>query len=198
VTWLQNVGAHLEKCGQALLRICCTPGRSRRQAAPHAQGNRSLRAGRRAAGRGRGRAPRPRGHPHVDDCLEAQYLDRTFDWDFAFAGSAERCIKVRVGQTVRWVSNFGAHPLEPDEGDRPNPIVANTGDSGVITFTRAGIFGDRCNFHFEMRGAIQVVDASAVPWGDVKTALGLGVVLLAISAAFSRPGPVAYKPGAPG
>jgi hypothetical protein len=38
----------------------------------------------------------------------------------------ERCLKIRVGQSVRWQGNFGDHPLEGDQGDDPNPIDTAT------------------------------------------------------------------------
>jgi plastocyanin len=137
--------------------------------------------------------------PVFDDCQEAAYVDRTADgadrtltWDFSFAGSPERCLKIRVGQSVQWDGHFAAHPLESDQGDRPNPIVANLGDSGLIRFDRPGVFGFRCNFHFEMRGAIQVVPAAtAVPWGKIKGGLLLASLLAAIAAlaGLRRPAP---------
>ena len=94
--------------------------------------------------------------PTVDECLEANYVDRTgeaadrtLDWTYGFGGSPERCLKIRVGQRVRWVGNFADHPLDPNQGDLPNPIAAR-GDSEFVTFDRAGrsvfaaIFTSRC------------------------------------------------------
>lgn len=104
----------------------------------------------------------------VDDCAEEHYVDRSADsasrvltWDYSFPATPERCIRIRVGQTVRWNGNFPDHPLDPDQGDAPNPIAQHDG-SGVVTFSQPGTFGFRCNYHFEMRGAIRVV-ASPVP-----------------------------------
>jgi plastocyanin len=125
--------------------------------------------------------------PIVDDCSEAAYLDRSaeeadrvLDWDYAFAGSPERCLKIRVGQTVTWVGNFAGHPLEQDQGDTPNPIASHDA-SGIVTFGTPGIFGFRCNYHFEMRGAIQVVPELvpvSVPWGGAGALMALAALLL--------------------
>lgn len=127
--------------------------------------------------------------PVVDSCQEADYLDRTavdadraFDWDFPFAGSDERCIKIRQGQAVTWVGSFGTHPLQSDQGDAPNPIggVDQGGATATVTFTRPGVFGYRCQFHFEMRGAIWVVapPAAPVPAGGVGLIALLAVGLI--------------------
>jgi hypothetical protein len=128
--------------------------------------------------------------PVVDDCTEAIYLDRTaanadreLRWDFNFPADLERCLKIRVGQSVRWQGNFGDHPLEGDQGDDPNPIDSHA--AGLVTFARPGVFGFRCNFHLEMQGAIWVVPdpaAPTVPWGDASTAIFAGLLLLAIGA----------------
>jgi plastocyanin len=132
--------------------------------------------------------------PVIDSCAEFAYLDRTapdadrdFDWDYAFAADPERCITIRAGQSVQFHGDFPSHPLDPDEGDTPNPI-ANHGANGLVTFPQVGIYGYRCNFHFSMRGAVQVLPAlpvaSAVPWVGRPIALVtvalLGIVLLVI------------------
>src|SRR5262245_36582270 len=77
--------------------------------------------------------------PVVDSCQESAYLERTaeaadrvLDWDYAFAGDPERCLRVRVGQSVRWMGSFGDHPLDPDEGDVPNPIASHA--NGLVVF----------------------------------------------------------------
>jgi plastocyanin len=125
--------------------------------------------------------------PVVDDCAEANYLDRSgpaadraLHWDYSFAGDPERCLKIRVGQSVQWEGNFGDHPLEGHEGDRPNPIDSHA--DGLVRFDRPGIFGFRCNFHLEMRGAIWVVadNAPAVPSGSTRVALLAMVLLLMV------------------
>ena len=130
--------------------------------------------------------------PVVDDCAEVSYQDRTapaaertLAWDFPFAGSVDRCIIVRVGQSVRWDGNFAMHPLENDQGSTPNPIGAHDA-SGVVTFTAPGIYGYRCNYHFEMRGAVQVVAApAAVPGAGLGARLATPVLLLLVGVACS-------------
>src|SRR5262245_31409696 len=132
--------------------------------------------------------------PVVDSCTEAMYLDRTAEgadrdlaWSYSFAGDAERCLIVRVGQRVVWHGNFGDHPLESDQGDRPNPIDGH--QSGVVTFDRPGVFGYRCNFHLEMRGAVWVLPALApapVPASSLPIGVGGAFLLLAIAFVASR------------
>src|SRR5262245_17323590 len=80
----------------------------------------------------------------VDGCTAGSFLDRTgapegreFDWDFPFATSDDRCIRIYAGQSVHWVGNFVAHPLQADMGDTPNPIDG-VGASGVVTFPSPG------------------------------------------------------------
>lgn len=128
----------------------------------------------------------------VDGCSESMYLDRTaagadriFNWDYAFAMDPERCITVRVGQSVRWQGNFGDHPLDPDQGDTPNPIASH--DDGLVTFTRTGTFGYRCNFHLAMRGAIRVLPAPAiVPWAGPYAQTTLLAILLILGFGVAR------------
>jgi plastocyanin len=73
-----------------------------------------------------------------------------------------RCVKIKVGQQVTFVGGFETHPLEPWGGTTPSPIPAQnkTPDAGalVITFTSAGTFGFRCDYHpLVMSGAVKVV-----------------------------------------
>ena len=136
-------------------------------------------------------APAEAAGPVVDSCQDASYLDRTapdadrlFLWDFPFAGDPERCIRIRVGQSVQWQGNFADHPLQTDEGDPNNPIANYEATAGLVKFDQVGVFGYRCNFHFAMRGAIQVVAAPPPPpvgWGGWPHALTLtaGATLLA-------------------
>jgi hypothetical protein len=141
--------------------------------------------------------------PVVDDCTEAVYLDRTaagadreFIWDFSFPGIPERCIRIFVGQSVRWQGNFADHPLEADQGDRPNPIDAHA--AGLVTFDRPGVFGYRCNFHLEMRGAIWVVAApqepSPVPAGSRGAGLAAAAALALLGFTYVRRLYVATSP----
>ncbi|HEY6558866.1 MAG TPA: hypothetical protein VI072_16390 [Polyangiaceae bacterium] len=94
--------------------------------------------------------------PAVNGCV--QYVDRTSDgdvqtmpWDDDIAFSPERCMKVRVGQTVVFAGDFEEHPLAPDGGDTPSPIDEET------LFDQPGVFGYYCTSHPSMTGAIWVV-----------------------------------------
>lgn len=66
-------------------------------------------------------------------------------------------MKIKVGQKVKWVGNFGTHPVGANGGDKPNPISTFDETSGEVTFTAAGTFGFQCQVHASMKGAIQVV-----------------------------------------
>lgn len=82
----------------------------------------------------------------------AEEASRQIPWSEEPAFYPMRCIEVRVGQTVRFVGDFEAHPLEPFGGDMPNPIAA------VVTFVAPGTFGFVCPLHAgSMIGAIRVV-----------------------------------------
>jgi hypothetical protein len=128
----------------------------------------------------------------IDGCSEPMYLDRTavgadrtLHWDFGFITDEERCITVRVGQTVSWEGSFADHPLDPDEGDVPNPIANHV--NGVVRFDQPGTFGYRCNFHAQMRGAIRVLPAaSAVPWAGPAGTAGLATLLVGLLALVLR------------
>lgn len=127
--------------------------------------------------------------PTVNECTEASYLDRSaagadrsLTWDYSFISDPERCIVVRVGQSVTWVGSFGDHPLQGYQGDVPNPIDAH--QNGVVRFDRVGVFGFRCSAHLEMRGAVRVIAGPApVPWAPTALRVGLLVLLLAGGAA---------------
>lgn len=137
----------------------------------------------------------------VDNCGDGDFLDRTASgasreiiWDFSSPGRPDKCMKIYAGQSVTWVGSLSGHPLEQDEGQRPNPIgpPRDQGESTRVTFTQTGTFGYRCNFHFEMRGAIQVVAAPPPPvsvsWGGAGGALGLGTLLFFLGLATLRRG----------
>lgn len=94
--------------------------------------------------------------PALNGCV--QYVDRTsggdvqtMPWDYDIAFSPERCMKVRVGQTVTFVGDFEDHPLAPHGGDTPSPISEQT------LFEQAGVFGFFCTSHPSMIGVIWVV-----------------------------------------
>jgi len=118
----------------------------------------------------------------IQDCQPNQYLDRTatgadrqLNWDFSIATDPERCLQVRVGQTVVWNGNLDSHPLGAQGGDTPNPIASHV--NGSVTFNTVGTYGFVCLSHSSMKGAIKVVPASqpapAVPHGLLAAAGGL-------------------------
>lgn len=126
----------------------------------------------------------------VQECPPDGYVDRTatsadreITWGFSIQSDPERCMRVRVGQSVTFIGSFGAHPLDPEGGDLPSPIAAHT--DGRVTFTTAGTFGYVCGFHPQMKGAVHVVPAqaaSAVPASGQVASVLLVVALLAVGA----------------
>lgn len=95
--------------------------------------------------------------PAVNGCIE--YVDRTggdevqiMPWEDAIASDPQRCMKVRVGQTVSFVGDFDEHPLAPRGGDTPSPIAEQT------QLNQVGVFGFFCTAHPSMNGAIWVVE----------------------------------------
>lgn len=85
---------------------------------------------------------------------------RVLNWDLPVANSPARCMKVKVGQSVKWQGLFSFHPISPKDGDTPNPITpfsASSPDSYSVTFPSAGTFGFVCDAHANMTGAIYVV-----------------------------------------
>jgi hypothetical protein len=108
--------------------------------------------------------PRAAGAQVVQGCQPDQYVDRTATnadreifWDFTIFGDPERCMQVRVGQTVTWGPDLESHPLAGQGGDMPNPI--NLHENGSVTFVAPGTFGYFCTSHTSMKGAIRVVPA---------------------------------------
>jgi len=104
----------------------------------------------------------------LNDCQPSQYLDRTapnadreLTWDMSIATDPERCLEVRVGQTVVWNGDFDMHPLGTLGGDTPNPIFFH--QNGAVTFSAPGTFGYHCLSHSSMLGAVRVVPAPPAP-----------------------------------
>jgi hypothetical protein len=79
--------------------------------------------------------------------------------DSTLATDAERCIKVKAGQTVNFSTpSFDTHPLQPFGGDTPSPIVLQTNGGGAnFVMTTPGVYGYRCYRHNTIAGAIWVV-----------------------------------------
>jgi hypothetical protein len=120
----------------------------------------------------------------VQNCEANQYVDRTapgadrsLPWDFGITTAPERCMQVRVGQTVVWNGDLDVHPLGGQGGDAPNPISLH--QNGSVTFNSAGTFGFVCLSHSSMKGAIKVVPVtSSVPALPGPAAVALTVLLL--------------------
>jgi plastocyanin len=102
----------------------------------------------------------------LNDCTTfrdatAESDPRAIVWDFGVATSDDRCMRVKLGQTVTWNGNFATHPLGTQGGNSPNPIAAPstpTPESRTVTFGNTGTFGYVCTRHSSMKGAIQVVE----------------------------------------
>lgn len=94
----------------------------------------------------------------------ADTASRSIKWDFGVVQLPERCMKIKVGQTVTWSdgasgpADFVSHPLGANGGDTPNPVPNVDKATGNVTFTKAGTFGYLCTNHPAMIGAIQVVE----------------------------------------
>jgi plastocyanin len=89
-------------------------------------------------------------------------VDITFPTDPTPAQYTSRCAKVKVGSTVTFKGSFSNHPLQPNGGDLPTPIVLTStdpdGGSVVVTMPVKGTYGYECMFHPSMMfGAVQVV-----------------------------------------
>jgi hypothetical protein len=121
----------------------------------------------------------------IQNCQPDQYLDRTaadadrtLTWDFSIVSDPERCLQVRVGQTVTWSGDLSIHPLGAQGGDSPNPIANE--QLGQVTFTTVGTFGYTCLVHSSMKGAIKVVAATTTASSPVPALSAAPVVALAI------------------
>ena len=105
-------------------------------------------------------------------CGDGDFTDRSDPSaarEVRFGGSlgmaySPACIRVAVGQTVRFSGAFGSHPLRPgarvgDAGAPSSPIApTQTGDRAEFTFTNAGDFPYFCEVHgaMGMMGVVRV------------------------------------------
>jgi plastocyanin len=87
-------------------------------------------------------------------------------WDETIATSADRCVKIKVQQTVGFTGNLTTHPMKASGGTSPNPFdgaiasVSNPGspEEGTnVAFTAPGTYGYKCDVHPQMTGAVLVV-----------------------------------------
>lgn len=98
------------------------------------------------------------------------FVDKTADdaarvliWDTTLFNKPERCMKVKVGQKVKFTSDgaapadFGSHPIGANGGDASNPVTTVDTTTGELTLPSAGTFGFMCTIHPSMIGAFEVV-----------------------------------------
>lgn len=136
------------------------PGQGgRTDGASGAAGDASARSGGAGGAGGLGGAGGEAGAPeqYVNGC--SSFVDRTATaaqrsqvWDENLRSTGERCMMIRVGQSVSFVGDFDQHPLLPLGGDEPNPVAASA------VYDVPGTYGYYCPTHpSDMNGAIRVV-----------------------------------------
>lgn len=101
--------------------------------------------------------------PALNGCTS--YVDRTapgasrtLDWDYGIESDPERCIKVKVGQIVKFDGDIVDHPIDARGGTTPNPFKGALDSKASFAFPKAGGFGFYCFIHEEMNGAVWVVE----------------------------------------
>jgi plastocyanin len=101
------------------------------------------------------------GPAKIEGCGTADFIDKTAGgatispWDTSL-GSTPQCFKIKVNQTVTWVTPSATHPLRATGGDTPTPIMND--NAATVTFPNAGTYGFHCGVHLGiMHGAILVV-----------------------------------------
>jgi plastocyanin len=118
-------------------------------------------------------ADAPSSGPATHDCEEADFVDLTAgDADSRMimvpSGTStfdQPCITIRAGQSVMFMWDFAAHPLEagvapghPGESTEPTPIEPQTtGSLYTVAFPTAGDYAYYCTVHFHSTGMYGVV-----------------------------------------
>jgi len=74
------------------------------------------------------------------DDRTAPGASRTITWGFPLS-AADRCIAIKVGQSVTWSGNFQTYRVGPSGGDKPNPIAGFDPTAPTVKFAVAGTFG---------------------------------------------------------
>jgi plastocyanin len=95
----------------------------------------------------------------------AEDAARNLQWDLGVGQRPERCMKIKVGQSLKLSqdgaftpADLGAHPVGAAGGDTPSPFTDPGVDAaGNVLFEKAGSFGFHCTIHSNMNGVIQVV-----------------------------------------
>jgi hypothetical protein len=80
---------------------------------------------------------------------------RTITWGFPLA-AADRCIDIKVGQSVTWSGDFNQYRVAPSGGDTPNPISGFDGTAPTVKFPKAGTYGFESPDAPALIGAIRV------------------------------------------
>ena len=80
---------------------------------------------------------------------------RTITWTFPIA-AADRCIAIKVGQSVTWSGDFAMYRVGASGGDSPNPIAGFDPMTPTVTFPKAGTFGFESPDAPALVGAIKV------------------------------------------
>jgi plastocyanin len=100
------------------------------------------------------------------------FVDRTADdasrslkWDADVAQLPERCMKIKVGQSLKLTedgaflpADLGTHPAIAAGGATPSPFTDPGVDAtGNVVFEKAGTYGFACGNHSSEKGAVLVV-----------------------------------------
>jgi hypothetical protein len=80
---------------------------------------------------------------------------RTITWGFAIP-AADRCIDIKVGQSVTWNGDFTMYRVGASGGDKPNPIAGFDPATPTVKFPAAGTFGFESPDAPALIGAIRV------------------------------------------
>ncbi len=96
----------------------------------------------------------------VFDDRTATSATRTIAWGFPLS-AADRCVDIKVGQSVTWAGNFTQYRVGPSGGDKPNPIAGFDPDAPTLQFPKAGTYPFLCIIHPGMDGTVTVVDSGA-------------------------------------
>lgn len=92
------------------------------------------------------------------DDRSASGATRTIAWQFPLP-SADRCIRIKKGQSVRWNGNFTQYRVAASAGStQPNPIASFDDASPTVTFPNVGTYGFECPDAPALVGAIDVVE----------------------------------------
>jgi hypothetical protein len=91
----------------------------------------------------------------VFDDRTAAGATRTITWGFPLAAT-DRCIDIKVGQSVTWSGNFTQYRVGPSGGTSPNPIAGFDSTAPTVKFPAEGTFGFESPDAPALVGAIRV------------------------------------------